>query len=66
MRAKIALIPILALVVSAGWSNGVNVAAVMAEHARAFLGSLHFESQRLANLAFDDENRYDWHYIPRS
>ena len=19
----------------------------------------------MANLAFDDENRYDWHYIPR-
>lgn len=65
MRAKIALIPFLLLVVSAGWSNGINIAAVMAENARDFLRSLHMESRRMANLAFDDENRYDWHYIPR-
>ena len=65
MRAKIALIPILALVISVGWTNGVNIATVMAENARNFLRSLDAEGQQLANLAFNDENRYDWHYIPR-
>lgn len=65
MRARIALIPILGLVVSIGWTNGANIASDMAEYAREFLRSLHFESREMANLAFDDENRYDWHYIPR-
>ena len=65
MRARIALIPVLGLVVSIGWTNGANIASDMAEYARDFLRSLHVEGQKLANLAFDDENRYDWHYFPR-
>ena len=42
MRANIALIPILALVVTAGWTNGVNIAAVMAEIRRAGVEEIHF------------------------
>ena len=67
MKTKIALLFTLALVVSAGWTEGAKeVAADMAESAYHFLRSLDSESQDQANLAFDDENRYDWHFIPRA
>jgi len=66
MRAKIALVSTLALVVSVGWTEGVgDIAAEMAESARHFLRSLNSEGQDQANLAFENENRFDWHYIPR-
>ncbi len=66
MRAKIALVSALALVVSVGWTEGVkDIAAEMAESARHFLRSLNSEGQDQANLAFENENRFDWHYIPR-
>ncbi len=67
MRPKIAVVFILALVASIGWTDGVkNIAADMAESAFHFLRSLDSESRDQANLAFDDENRYDWHFIPRA
>ncbi len=67
MRTKIVLASILALVVSIGWAAvGKDIATDMAESAFHFLRSLDSESQDQANLAFDDENRYDWHFIPRA
>ena len=67
MRPKIVLVFVLAFVVSVGWTESVNdIAADMAESAYHFLRSLDSESQDQANLAFDDENRYDWHFIPRA
>lgn len=66
MRTKIALVFTLVLVVSVGWTDGVkDIAAEMAGSARDFLRSLSSADQDQANLAFDNENRYDWHYIPR-
>ena len=65
MRKKIVLVSVLVLVVSAGWSAAVDIASEMADSSRQFLRSLDEEGRGLANLAFDDENRYDWHYIPR-
>ena len=67
MRTKITLVFLLALVVSIGWTDGVkNITADMAESAYHFLRSLDADGQDQANLAFDDENRYDWHFIPRA
>ena len=65
MRKKIVLVSVLTLMASAGWSAAVDIASEMADSSRQFLRSLDEEGRGLANLAFDDENRYDWHYIPR-
>ena len=66
MGTRITLTSTLALVVSIGWTAGVtDIAAAMAESARHFLRSLDSDGQNQTNLTFDDENRYDWHYIPR-
>ena len=66
MGTRIILTSTLVLVVSIGWTAGVaDIAVSMAESARHFLRSLDSEGQNEANLAFGDENRYDWHYIPR-
>ncbi len=66
MRSKFVLIPALALVASIGWTEGVkDVATDMAESAHHFLRSLEPRAQEEANLAFDSENRFDWHYVPR-
>ena len=67
MRTKIVLAFTLAFVVSIGWTSGVkDIATDMAENAFHFLRSLDSESQDQATFAFDDENRYDWHFIPRA
>jgi len=66
MRTKFVLVSVLALIVSVGWTEGVrDIATEMAASAHDFLRSLDQEHRNQANLAFDDENRYDWHYIPR-
>ena len=65
MRRKIIPVALLAFVVSAGWSAGVDIASDMADSARQFLRSLDQEGRELANLDFEDDNRFDWHYIPR-
>lgn len=65
MRTKLVLVSSLAFLVSAGWSAGVDVASDMADSARQFLRSLDQEARDMANLGFDDDNRFDWHYIPR-
>ena len=65
MRTKIIPFCALVLTVTVGWSTGVDIAADMADSARQFLRSLDEADRAQANLAFDDDNRYDWHYIPR-
>ena len=40
-------------------------AANMADAARAFLGTLTDEQRAAATFAFDGEDRFDWHFIPR-
>ncbi len=67
MSTQIVWASILAFVVSIGWTAVVkNIATDMAKSATHFLRSLDSESRDQANLAFDDENRYDWHFIPRA
>ncbi len=40
-------------------------AAVMAESANKFLASLSTEEKAKAVFSFEDEQRFDWHFIPR-
>jgi Protein of unknown function (DUF3500) len=41
-------------------------AAVMAESATRFLASLSTEQKTKAVFSFEDEQRFDWHFIPRA
>jgi hypothetical protein len=43
-----------------------EVARQMAAAADAFLNSLEPAQQRMARFSFDDPERFDWHYVPRS
>ncbi|MCI0665568.1 MAG: DUF3500 domain-containing protein, partial [Acidobacteria bacterium] len=40
-------------------------AATMAESANKFLASLSPDQKAKAVFGFDDEQRFDWHFIPR-
>ncbi len=42
-----------------------RIVGLMTERAGAFLSSLSPEQRSTAILPFDDENRFDWHFIPR-
>jgi hypothetical protein len=41
-------------------------AAAMAEGARKFIASLTAEQRSKAEFKFDDEERFDWHFIPKA
>ena len=43
----------------------VHSASTMADCAKDFLASLSPEQRARATFAFSDEQRYDWHFIPR-
>ena len=63
---RFALLSSMILVVSVAFSqSGHEVGREMAEGAGHFLGSLGPEKQAQARIAFDDEERYNFHYIPR-
>jgi hypothetical protein len=40
-------------------------AAIMSDTAKAFLASLTAEQRALATFQFQDEQRFDWHFIPK-
>src|SRR5262245_14024654 len=40
-------------------------ASAMADSANKFLSSLNADQKSKASFGFDDEQRYDWHFIPR-
>jgi len=44
----------------------MHSASVMSETAKAFLNSLDPEQRARATFQFQDEQRFDWHYIPRA
>jgi hypothetical protein len=44
----------------------MHSAAVMAETAKSFLASLDAEQRSRATFQFQDEERFDWHYIPKT
>lgn len=67
MRYVAVLILTLLTAASIGWSASPrDIAADMAASAAMFLAALAPAERRDANLRFEDENRYDWHYVPRS
>ena len=48
-----------------GTSAPGDVAGEMSDRARHFLASLDPEARSRATFAFDDEERFNWHFIPR-
>lgn len=55
------------LLASVVWSAGIDgVAERMADSARHFLSALDADQTSRASFAFDDEERFNWHYVPRS
>lgn len=44
----------------------MHSASVMSDTAKAFLNSLDPEQRARATFQFQDEQRFDWHYIPRA
>ncbi len=66
MKRKIALFACCALVVSIGWTAAVNdIAEEMIDKARHFLISLDADKKDQATFAFEDDERLNWHFIPR-
>jgi Protein of unknown function (DUF3500) len=47
-------------------SRAPSAEAAMAERVAALLESLPAEERRLAQRAFDDVERFNWHYVPRA
>jgi hypothetical protein len=61
-----ALTTFLALTVAVAWTDsGSPVAQEMATEAEHFLSELEPDKRERAKFSFDDEQRFDWHYIPR-
>jgi hypothetical protein len=67
MKPRIRLVLIaLALGVAAAWSQqGDRAGSDMAQGAGQFLKSLTSDQRMMANLPFEGDERYNWHYIPR-
>ncbi len=71
MKVSARLVPLVFVVlaiVTAGAATMQDKAgqtASMAEAAQAFLDSLTPEQRSAAMFAFDSDDRFDWHYIPR-
>ena len=55
---------IATILLTAAYSR-MHTPAIMAETARAFLASLDPEQRARATFQFQDEERFDWHYIPK-
>lgn len=65
MKSVIALALALPLAVAAVLPTPPKSSEVIAEAARAFLGSLDDQQRGAAVMPFAGEQRRDWHYIPR-
>ncbi len=71
MKVSARLVPlvfVILAIVTAGAATMQDKAgqtASMAEAAQAFLDSLTPEQRSAAMFAFDSDDRFDWHYIPR-
>ena len=64
---RITLLVLLALAAAAAWATKpATVGSEMAGAADRFLAALSPEQRTTASIAFDDENRTDWHFIPRA
>lgn len=66
MKIRMWLLACPALAVSIGWAAAdADIAAEMMDRARHFLAALDPEQRDRATFAFDDEERFNWHFIPR-
>jgi len=64
LALRVLAMGIATILLSAAYSR-IHTPAVMAETARAFLASLDPEQRARATFQFQDEERFDWHYIPK-
>lgn len=55
---------IATILLTAAYSR-MHTPAIMAETAKAFLASLDPEQRARATFQFQDDERFDWHYIPK-
>ena len=66
MKIRILLFACPALAVSIGWAAANHdIAGEMIDRAQHFLASLDPDQKDRATFAFDDEERFNWHFIPR-
>ena len=66
MKIRIALFAGLVLAASIGWTAVTqDVAEEMIDRARHFLVSLDPDQRDQATFAFGDDERLNWHFIPR-
>ncbi len=61
---RISAMGIATILLTAAYSR-MHTPAIMAETAKAFLASLDPEQRARATFQFQDEERFDWHYIPK-
>lgn len=66
LKAVVFVTGVLALGVSAHLSEQARPEVAMARAAKAFLAALDAPQRAKAQWAFDSEERFNWHYIPRT
>jgi hypothetical protein len=64
LALRISAMGIATILLTAAYSR-MHTPAIMAETAKAFLASLDPEQRARATFQFQDEERFDWHYIPK-
>lgn len=64
LALRVLAMSIATILLTAAYSK-LHTPAIMAETAKAFLASLDPEQRARATFQFQDEERFDWHYIPK-
>jgi uncharacterized protein DUF3500 len=64
LALRILAMGIATLLLTAAYSR-LHTPAIMADTAKAFLASLDAEQRARATFQFQDEERFNWHYIPK-
>jgi len=64
LALRLTAMGIATVLLSAAYSR-LHTAAIMSDAAKAFLASLDPEQRARATFQFQDEERFDWHYIPK-
>src|SRR4051812_13241031 len=62
---RVAAIGTAAVLLTAAYKRAEQ-SSVMADAANAFLNSLWTEQKATATYKFEDEQRFDWHFIPKT
>ncbi len=64
LALRVLAMSIATILLTAAYSR-MHTPAIMAETAKAFLASLDPEQRARATFQFQDDERFDWHYIPK-